>query len=264
MFSKIHYIIFVFFIVFTACYDRKEACLDKLAADYDVTADDDCMDCCKYPALRLMINQMAGDSLFRISDTLTNDLGQKYTIEDIRYYLSGFGLYQGDSVYAIREKLMTENNNFSLANDMKILRGTDRELEIGSIRAFGKFDSLSFEMGLSPSMISTTFINLPTNHVLQNNFRLKDDKENLSYFTMRFRRISPVRDTTSQFIYIVQKPNLKTLSIDKSITTTQGQPFVFSFKTDYATLLKNLDITMKNDTLTSLIYENLNKMIIVK
>lgn len=254
----------IVFVFLTACYTRNEACLDRLAANYDVTADDDCMDCCKYPTLKLSISQMAGDSLFKIADTLTNDLGQKYFIEDVRYYLSGFKLFQNDSVFSVREKIMTEGGTLILPNDMKILRGTDRELDIGTIRAYGRFDSLSFEMGLSDEMTDNVFVSLPTNHVLLKNFKLKNEKDETAYFTMRFKRVSPIKDTLSQFIFVTKRPDFTTFTKATSISSSKGDPIIYPIKADYALLFKNLNLNLSNDSLGNLIFENLNKMIIVK
>jgi hypothetical protein len=256
--------ILLIFITLLACYDRKEFCLDSLASNYDVTADDACADCCTYPLLKLSIKHMTGDSTFRVADTLTNDLGQTYAIEDVRYYLSNFTLFQKDSAYTIRETIMTENNVVSIPNHMKILRGIDANLDIGSIRAYGTFDSLTFDFGLSTVMTDNTFVNLATNHVLTKNNKLKNPEEQTAYFTMRFKRITPVRDTVSQFIYITKRPALQSFTRDTTINTTKGNPIIFPIKADYAVLFKNINMALTVDSLSNLIFENLNKMIIVK
>lgn len=62
---------------------------------------------------------------------------------------------------------MNENNSVNIPNDMKIVRGTDIEIEIGTIRSYGAFDSLTFNFGLSSIITENIFVNLPTNHVLQ-------------------------------------------------------------------------------------------------
>ena len=261
----IKYLSIVFIILsIVSCYDRKEGCLDILAANYDVTSDDGCADCCTYPMLRLKISQMAGDSLFRLSDTLINDLGQSYKIEDVRFYLSDFSLFQDEANLRIRENIMNENNSVNIPNDMKIVRGTDIEIEIGTIRSYGAFDSLTFNFGLSSIITENIFVNLPTNHVLQKNSMLKDTLNRIAQFTMRFKRISPIKDTVAQTIYVTQRPDFPRIRRDTTITTVKGSPIIFPIKTDYAVLFKNIDMNLTTDTLSKLIVKNLNKMIIVK
>jgi len=261
MLSYLRLIFFIPIIFLSACYDRKEACLDTFAANYDVTGDDACSGCCTFPSLVLEFTHYNGDSIYKATDTLINDHLQEYVIEDVRYYLSDFTLFQGDSSHTIREKIATENNKIIIANDMKIMRSVDGELSIGSVRLFGKFDSLSFHLGLSDKMINNAFVGLPTNHVLLQNNKLKTPNGETAYFSMKYRRLSPSLDTISQNIYVTDILDFPALRSDSMIITTKGSNIRYPFKADYKVLLQDIDLTLTDDSISKKLYLNLKKMI---
>ena len=248
-----------------SCYTRKEGCLDNLANNYDVTADDACVTCCKFPALKLQIKHFLGDSIYRSNDTLINDNGQKYIIEDVRYYLSEFSLFQSDSVYHIREKIKTTDNLIIIDNDMKIMRSADASIDIGTVSGYGRFDSLKFNLGLSTVITNNSFGNLDAANVLLTNNKLKDGNGNTAYLTLRYKRLTSVKDSSiTQTIYVTQRPQIPTLVKDTVVNTVKGSAIVYPIKADYKVLLQNLDLTLKPDSLGKLLSANLKNMIIVK
>lgn len=246
-----------------ACYARKEACLDLLSANYDVTADDDCVSCCIYPTLKLTISHMAGDSIFRTSAIYSNNFNQNYIIEDIRYYVSDFNVFQGNTNYKIREKIETENNVISVANDMKILRAADKTLDIGTIRASGLFDSLQLKVGLTNDMTKNTFVNLPSSHVLLKNNMLKDTAGTIAHFAMRYKKVSS-NDSIPKTIILTSLPTLPVISVDKSTTTKKGETINFAIKAEYLRLLKNVDLNLPEAQIIMKVKENIVEMLTVK
>lgn len=250
-------------LMMVSCYSRKEACLDAWAANFDVTADDECSTCCTYPYIKLKISHMFGDSIFNASDTLQNDRGQSYIIQDVRYYLSSFFLYQGDSTYRVREKIATADNGLVIPDDMKIFRNRDTEFNIGTVKAFGRFDSLSFSLGLTSDMTQSTFVGLNNTHVLLPNNKLKDANDETAHFVLRYRRIGAT-DSLYHTISITTRPDFPALTRDTIINTTKGKEISFPIKADYQVLLANLDLNVGPDSLSKLVLDNIKKMIVVK
>lgn len=246
---------------FAACYDRIETCLDEYAANYDVTSDDSCSDCCTYPSLTLRFTHLLGDSLFTKKDTITNDLGQTYLLEDVRFYLSDVDIYQEGMPLSIRQYIATDDNQIIINDDMKIIKSTDSIVNFGTVRAFGTFDSLTCHFGLSEVMTNTAFVNLPSSHILQPLVRLKDKTDQQAYLTMKYKRITPVKDTVSQIISVTQRPDFPTIILKKVIQTVKGNPMIVGIKVDYKVLLQNQDLNFSADSLSKLIYPNLVKII---
>ena len=244
-----------------SCYDRIEKCLDEYAANYDVSADDACFDCCTFPALTLKLEHKLGDSTYSNRDTLINDLGQLYVIEDVRYYLSNVHIYQDGQPLGIRQHIATEDNLLIISDDMKIIKSSDKEVTFGTVKAFGTFDSLGCNFGMSELMTENTFVNLTTDHVLQPLVKLKNKENKQAYLTMKYKRITPVADTVSQIIAVTQRPDFPAIVLKKTIKTIIGNPMIYTIKADYKVLLQDQNLSLSADTLSSLIFGNLSKMI---
>lgn len=56
---------------------------------------------------------------------------------------------------------------------------------------------------------------------------LKDTLNRLAQFTMRFKRIFPIKDTVAQTIYVTQRPDFPRIRRDTTITTVKGSPIIF-------------------------------------
>ncbi|KXK39979.1 MAG: hypothetical protein J5I52_04645 [Saprospiraceae bacterium] len=244
---------------FTSCYERKEGCLDTYASDYDPSADDVCTECCHYPRLQLAITHLVGDSVYSNSDTLVNQYGQRYIITDVRYYVSDFHLYQADQTYNVRELIGNESNKFYRPNDIKIIRSVDKSIDIGSIRAFGTFDSLRFTQGISRAFLDNTFTDLPTNHVLSQTGRLKDADDNIAYMTVKYRMLDPIDSLVS---IAITEPILHPFALKDSINTTRKSENIrCKIKVDYQVLFDDIDFSMTNASITQKMRENAVRLI---
>ncbi len=246
-----------------SCYTRKEGCLDTYSTNLDVTADDPCEDgCCLYPALNLSIEKKVGDSLFRISDTLFNSLGQKFRIIDLRCYFSDFSLYQNQGTQTKTLEFITNSDNSVIVpDDMKIWRWADESFSPGSVKAFGSFDSLIFYLGLNSIVANTTFDNLPSGHVLLNENKLKDGTGKIAFMTLQCIRYLTKTDTISINIQKTDFPFK--LKITKSVTTQKGDNIGFSLKADYLVLMKDADLNLSISAIESKVRSNISSFISV-
>lgn len=145
-------------LLLTQCYEREEACLDLLAQDYTITADDACDECCTYPEIQLRVFPMLGDSLFNMDTLVFNEAGQSYFIRDVVIILSKFELAIADvGVLKIRETAAFEDQDdeqIDLIDDHIPLRISSSVLDVGSIRENGLVDSLSFLVGVDHELVS--------------------------------------------------------------------------------------------------------------
>lgn len=262
------YIVLFSILVLGSCYTRKEGCLDTLASNYDVASDDACTACCTYPKLILNIDKVR--KIGSIDTTLFNKFNQAYIIQDVRFYISEFSLYQNQNQIKINEVIGTANNTFIAKNDMKILRSVDASLEIGTIKAYGQFDSLSFYLGLNKDLLSNTFVNLPTNHVLSTTGKLLDNNDETAVLTLRYKFKSPSQKDSifnvaipyetlggNSFKYVVKdKANLS--------TTLKGADFKATIRADYKVLLDNVNLNWSKDSISQAIGQNIKSILTVK
>jgi hypothetical protein len=251
--------------ILSSCYTRQEACLDTLATNYDVTADDNCDACCTFPGLILLIKHMAGDSTFSTQKIYTNDLGQNYQLLDIRFYVSSFDLYQSDpmnSTSQIITSISNADNSVSVPDDMKIIRIADNMITLGSVKTYGKMDSLTFDVGLNTTISDHVFVDLPTTHVLLNNNKLKNSDNNLSFATVRYVKIQPGRDTID--LYLSDPGLLTKITLDSIVNTAKGENIRYNLQTDYLKLLKNVNLDSSITTIEKAVNRNFGGIIVVK
>jgi hypothetical protein len=248
-------------VLWLSCYTRKEGCLDTLAANFDVSADDACTNCCVYPKLVLVVDPILKNGK---SDTLSNTLGQKFVIQDVRFYVSDFTLFQKQNSIKINEVIGTLNNALIINNDMKILRSADSLLEIGSIKTFGKFDSLSFCLGLKEDVLNNSFVNLPTNHVLSENGKLQNSDRQTALMTLRFKRIMEKDSIFNITILHNNKWKYVIRDSENVNTTVKGESVKCKIQADYRKLFQNVNLRSTNDSISKAIELNLNTFLFVK
>ena len=251
--------------ILSSCYTRKEACLDTIATNYDVTADDNCDACCTYPGLILLIKHMAGDTAFSTQKMYTNDLGQNYQLLDIRFYVSSFDLYQSDPINRTSQIITfisTADNSVRVPDDMKIIRIADNMITLGSIKTYGKMDSLTFNVGLNATISNSVFVDLPSAHVLSNNNKLKNSDNELAFATIRYVKIQPARDTVD--LYLREPALLTKITLDSTVTTAKGENIRYNLQTDYLKLLKNVNLDSSKTFIEKTVNRNFGGIIVVK
>ncbi|MBK9734987.1 MAG: hypothetical protein IPO92_08485 [Saprospiraceae bacterium] len=260
------YLIIGFLSLLSSCYQNKDGCLDTLATNFDVSADNACNKCCIYPSLMLNIKQMSGDSVYRSDSTLINDIGQKYKISDVRFYVSSFELFKKEQIIKINEYISNQDQSIYIPDDMKIYRSVDKNITIGTIKNAGTFDSLTFYIGLSETMLNTKFTNLPSKHVLDLLNALTKNS-NLALFTAKIVRIKSevsgfIRDSTLS-ISVLASGQSKRIKLKMPLTTKKGENLMFTVTADYFKIFQNLDLSQSIEVLENKVKQNISTGFIV-
>ncbi len=257
---KISIVVLISFLM--SCYTRKEACLDVLASNYDVSADDACPDCCTFPKLKLEIQHFVKDSVYKSDSFYVNELNQAFKILDVRYYLHSFELFNNETgKKVVLETIKNQDSTLIIPDDIKIYRSVDASIEIGSLRDNGTYDSLTFYLGLKDEILTNDFINLPSTHVLLPNNRLKNLEGDYAHFTVRIEPLNTligIRNFQVTGLGISEPYTIKT-----PITTTKGVAPSFKLKANYDELFKNIDITDSTNVIENALKQNIKKVLIV-
>jgi len=250
-------------LVWSSCYTRKDGCLDILAKNYDVTADDACVTtCCTYPQLVVSVENMVGDSTFNVLDTLTTSRGQKYRIIDLRCYFSDFTLFQKDGkTLKINEIISNSDKTVSVYDDMKIWRWVDAAFSPGTIKGSGTFDSIQFILGLPTPVLINTFTNLTSDHPLLTENKLKDTNGNTIFMSVRCVRYLSITDTINLFVPTSNIPNI--FAFTKPTTIPTGTDINIKIKSDFQALLHNVDINQSQSSINNLMALNIKSFILV-
>ncbi len=151
---------FLVVVLFCSCYEREEACLDLLAQNYTITADDPCDDCCTYPTVQLRVIPMVGDSIYNVDSVINNNAGQSFILRNAVVLLSDFELGIADgTVLNVRETATFENvsdEEFELIDDHSIMSVFSSIISLGTIREGGLIEQASLLVGVDHELISVT------------------------------------------------------------------------------------------------------------
>ncbi len=156
----------------SACFEPQEGCLDVLATNYDVSADEPCADCCEYPKLTLEVEHMMGDTSLRYGDPYSLDAVHFFKMARIRFYISDLRLERAGLSVGSTDSLQLElglgtarvlqsiEDNFALIQRNRFSFGLGRFQEIGT------FDSLRFQVGVGLPANTADPADLPGGHPL--------------------------------------------------------------------------------------------------
>jgi hypothetical protein len=160
-------------LVFTACYEPVEGCLDIEATNFNAAADEDC--CCTYPKLILETVQRY-DTLQYLPDSLyINDLGQVFRIKSVVFYLSEIQLFQGGNAFSVSDTVQLQTYSAfgndtlkeTFTDDFLLVRRTPVDNPVGDFRPSGAFDKVKIRLGLSGDAQRVVPALAPSGHPLR-------------------------------------------------------------------------------------------------
>ena len=142
-------------LLFAACKEPTEGCLDVEAVNYDVSADDPCPDdCCEYPRLSLSLIHRFQDSLpFSYDSIYSFEGSDRARFEKVIFYLSDFRLVNlTDSLEVVEtiELDLLDGGTETFKDDYTLVSRSipSFEYDVGEIRGSGTFTVLRFTVGL--------------------------------------------------------------------------------------------------------------------
>ena len=150
-------------LLFVACLEPKDGCLDEQALNYEITADRNC--CCEYPGLIVNIDHEWDTLGFRIGDEFI--VGQDtLVIEEMQYFLSGFILESANSVsYSVDELIEIDSPPVVVPDDLVLVRPSGAAARAGTfVHPEIQFSRLSFALGPTPEMQNIPPEAFPTDH----------------------------------------------------------------------------------------------------
>ncbi|MBI5915806.1 MAG: hypothetical protein HY842_10540 [Bacteroidetes bacterium] len=162
------------------CYEPQEGCLDIEATNYEVSADDPCGECCKYPTLTLAVQhqvvlptQLDTFYSFKYSTHYPSpfDTNHFFEVGRSRFFISDLKLVRSDGTAigvqdSIWLPLVSDDSVWVEDNFAKADRDIFQPSAIGEIRTDGMFTQVSFTLGLSALALQTDPDSLPSGHPL--------------------------------------------------------------------------------------------------
>ncbi|MCB0705899.1 MAG: hypothetical protein KDC34_11340 [Saprospiraceae bacterium] len=167
-----------FVLVFAACYEKQEGCLDIGATNFDVTADKPCADeCCTYPVIKMSVSSVYSDLVIDTMYSFKLDKlyevpgrpGDSIAFSRIRYFVSNVELLSGGTVFGVPEELdLFINGQSTIVSDNfgRFEPSVSPSATLGSFAKTGTFDGVRFTFGLEPAIIGADPDSIPSGHPL--------------------------------------------------------------------------------------------------
>lgn len=238
-------------LLFAACYEANEGCLDVNAVNFGLDADRECADCCEYPALSIQFFHVweDADTSFTFnygSAAFMDAMGQTFAIDRITFYANDFvlltdageSLYTSDSVEVLKLLSSGLYEETFIRDDYLLLNpALSSSLEVGTLLENGTFTQLQFQIGLDPVTDDILPESLPTNHPLS---LLDTTMYNLTEERYLSNRLLLQRDTaettpTFPLTYGTERPPLEfALDIPGNFALPPGLDLDISLQINYA------------------------------
>lgn len=223
-----------------ACRPKEEGCMDPLAENYNVIADQNC--CCEYYQLSFNLQHFYGN------DSIPLEVGQLYADEQqdsfslvaTRLYLSSMRLQRDTGGYETVEDRLSVATGL-VPDDYILTQTSTFRYNVGKFTHFGSYDSLELRLGLGTELQGLEPDDFEEQHPLNN--------ENLYEAGFRSGKIEVQvqnEDSTRTFLLPLHESYLQ-LAVD--VETIDGADTQILLGLDYAALFDGIAFA-QDDSIT--------------
>lgn len=249
----------------SSCYENVEGCLDPDSTNYNVVADLDCEDCCTYPTLSLLVAYVLGETSYNRIDTVTNDIGIEFVIEDTQVYFSEVVLSDDIDEYRIDETFEYSDINGTdriAIDDIVLVTPSVFRYLLGTFTESGDYTSLMISLGVPEVIDKAQSITVTGDHPLvqagDSLFIVDQNQYVNSWILLRQVGVHDVADTLqitgTDFTYVFD---------NILVSQARGSSLDVSIKIDYAKLIAGIDYnTMSKSEVIAAIGINLTNAVL--
>ncbi len=227
----------------SSCYENVEGCLDPDSTNYNVAADVDCEDCCTYPALSLLVAYVLEETTYNRIDTVTNDIGIEFVIEDAQFYFSEVVLSDGTDDYRIDKTFEYSDVNGTeriAIDDISLVSPSVFRYLLGTFTQSNDYTSLMISLGVPEIIDKAQSITVPSDHPLvqagDSLFIVDQNQYVNSWILLRQVGVHDVADTLqitgTDFTYVFD---------NILISQARGSSLDVNIKIDYEQLILGID-----------------------
>lgn len=255
---------FVLFFLFSTFYfsacneDQTDGCLDYRYANFSVNADINCVDCCKFPEIRVILRHRIsqGDSLYAVTygnQPYVFSSGDSFVIENLSFILSDFHLVdlEGtevpvfDSLYIRTLNPQRDSVFYAFANSFLVGNPVlFQKKKVASVFHNGLgIKALRFTLGVKTPADLLTPGEFPTNHplVVSQSYLYQKEKGYIFANMQLKSKVFPF-DSITKFS-LSGRELLKTIEVPVFTRAKAGYHQEITLQVDYAVWLKGLDFS---------------------
>jgi len=252
------FVFFLFCMGLWSCADREEGCLDIEATNYNVTADDPCMDCCEYPDLTLSFSFFWDSLSYRNTELYTSLDQDVIQILDAQVLLSNFELRaQGQSIRvtdSIVLPLLVNGDELEqeFVDDFnRVSRQINFNYTLGAISSLqATIDSISFQIGLDPVLADIDTSSMPASHPLTNSIDDLYDAPGTGFQSIRFEVVTDTFSMNPDTLVYLSGVNVtRPVQLEVNQEVSRGFDFSVSIQIDYQKWLEGINFATDPETL---------------
>ncbi len=230
-------------IILSGCFEKKEGCLDVVAANFDAGADKNC--CCIYPKLTLDVKHIYDSTNLSLTDVYTNNLGQDFKVLSIAFYISDVQLRSNGEWTPVSNVIEIRDHTGGIhvrPDDVTIINRQTFKFNVGEFLTPGSFDRLRFSIGLKAPEVNTDPESVQDDHPLSSTSsdQLWDPID--GYLSYRISLIDTLQQDTLHWKTPATTMAFVDLEIDLKIDKQIGEDLVIPLEIDYRKWLQSIDI----------------------
>ena len=249
----------------SSCYENVEGCLDRNSSNYNVASDVDCEDCCTYPTLSLLVAYVLGETSYNRMDTMTNDIGIEFVIEDAQFYFSEIVLSDGTEDYRIDETFEYSDINGTdriAIDDIALVIPNVFRYSLGTFTQSNDYTRLMINLGVPEIIDKAQSITVTSDHPLvqagDSLFIVDQNQYVNSWILLRQVGVHDIADTLqitgTDFTYVFD---------DILISQARGSSLDVNIKINYEQLILGIDYnTMNKSEVIATIGNNLTDAVL--
>jgi hypothetical protein len=241
-------VIFLFslLILLNSCYEDKTGCLDKLASNYDVSADIPCEDnCCTYPKLNLKFTHSFKNGNLTLNSSLQNDINSSFVLLSQKLFLSNICLFESSNslkVPFVRKGPYILNNGSTseFIKDYILLTDVNTLLQVNEFKSNQKLNNLKLKLGLDNKFDNVDIVRA-SNYIELDEFSGMYEKTSKTYLSYSAKMAvgNNLRDT---FTITLNNEIDKNLSLG-NVQSKFGEDISIDVKLNYDKLFSGVNFT---------------------
>ena len=252
---------FLFFVI--SCGEKKEACLDIEATNFDASADKDC--CCTYPELVMNVAHQFDTLPFRLGSTFTYNEIDTFAVEEMSLLFSkihpikdGITEFTDDTIHIEIDDVLGAEQ-LVIEDNFVLIKPNRFEYTIGTFSKPETYDGIEMTFGLGGDLERIIPDSVYTDgHILQSESdSIWSEDEGYFYLYLKVLPIASEPDNTREIV-LSGANHLLDWNIEEQLLADIGYDFEINIKIDYKILFDGIDFVGDDtETIALTIKQNL-------